>query len=53
MPPAKRRATDRFDVALWLKIGVLILAAGMWLGALQMQVSQLQKDHDFHYGKER
>ena len=32
-------------------VGVLL--AGMWLGRLQMQVSQLQTDHEFHYGQEQ
>jgi len=50
----KRRQSDQFNVTLWLKVGALILAAGMWLGALQMQVRTLQKtidsEHEYHYG---
>jgi len=47
-----KHPTPDLNFSLILKIGIGILLAGMWLGALQMQVSRLQADHDFHYGAE-
>ena len=47
----KRRQSDQLDVALMLKIGAGILAAGMWLGSLQMKVNDLTADHAYHYGQ--
>lgn len=38
------------DWKSWLPVAAAILAAGMWLGRLQMQVTQLENAETYNHG---
>jgi len=39
------------DVALWLTLASMILTAGIWLGRLQQQVSDIRAEQEYLHGK--
>lgn len=38
------------DLAPWLTLAGAILAAGMWLGALQQRVTQIEFENRYYHG---
>jgi hypothetical protein len=38
------------DAQVWLGIGAMLLAAGMWLGALQQRVKSLEEKQTYVHG---
>lgn len=38
------------DVATWLTIGAMLIGAGIWLGKLQQQVTDMKAVADYMHG---
>ena len=38
------------DVATWISIGAMLIGAGIWLGKLQQQVSDMKTEQQYFHG---